>query len=60
MIGRNEIRFNSAEMMRAVQYYLNIVLLKEPVEVQDIRVERTGSDTFVVSVVELEEKDGPA
>lgn len=60
MIGRNEIRFSSAEMMRAVQYYLNTVLLKEPVEVQDIHVERTGTDTYVVSVVNLEEKDGPA
>lgn len=58
MIGRNEIRFNSAEMMRAVQYYLNTVLLKEPVEVQDIRVERTVSNTYIVSVINLEEKHG--
>lgn len=51
MKGKNQIIMCQAEMIRAVQYYLNEVQFKEPVIVAGI-TEDKSKRTFIVSIEE--------
>ena len=53
MKGNNEIRWCHAEMIRAVEYYLNEVQLKEPVSVVGVSEKQMNMNTgFVINIHE--------
>lgn len=52
MMGRNELRLCKAEMIRAMEYYLNEVQFKETVVVTDVVVTKEITAAFVVSLSE--------
>lgn len=57
MTGRNEIHFCKAEMIAAMEHYLNTVLLKEKVVIDNVKEIReiTGNSTaFVISIQPVE------
>lgn len=51
MIGNNTIEMNQATVNAAIEYYLNNVVLKEPVTVKDVTKDsRQYSAVFTVSI----------
>lgn len=49
MEGDNEIRLCKADMMRAVEYWLNEMLLRDEVQVVDVK-ELTNDNVFSIRV----------
>jgi hypothetical protein len=49
MEGNNEIRLCKADMIRAVEYWLNEVLLRDEVQVVDVK-ELTNDSVFSIRV----------
>lgn len=51
MIGNNELRLNKAEMHKAIEYYLNAVVFKEPCKVTNVIATQSSDYTFLVSLM---------
>lgn len=49
MQGHNELRLCKADLMRAIEYWLNEEVLREEVEVADVK-ELASDGTFVVKL----------
>jgi len=56
MIGYNTLVLNQAEMMRAIEYYLNNVQFKESTQVTSVS-ENKSDNTFLVIVGEVKESE---
>ncbi len=54
MEGTNILSLNKAEMMRALQYYLNEVQFKEPVKISNVR-EKGNDNIFEITIMDVEE-----
>lgn len=48
MIGNNKLHLNQAEMNKAVEYYLNTVVLKEPCSVTGVTYTQNDGYVFIV------------
>jgi len=56
MKGQNELRLCPNEMMRAVEYYLNEVHIKEPIEVWGVKQHSTENGDPISFVIQIREK----
>jgi hypothetical protein len=54
MIGNNVLEINRAEMVKAMEYYLNNVQFKEPVRVVYV-TENKNDNTFTIEIAEIKE-----
>ena len=61
MKGKNELQLCPAEMMRAVEYYLNEVQFKEPVKITEIEQHGSASHDFwfKITIVEQTKTETP-
>jgi hypothetical protein len=51
MSGNNHLTLNKVEMQKAVEYYLNTVVLKTPCMVANIVYDRNSGEVFVISLM---------
>jgi len=54
MIGHNLLYLNKSEMLRALDYYLNNIQFKEPIEVTEVS-ERKSEHDFELRISEIYE-----
>ena len=54
MIGHNLLYLNKSEMLRALDYYLNNIQFKEPIEVTEVSERRSEHD-FELRISEIYE-----
>jgi len=54
--GHNELQINTSTMKRAIQYWLNKVVLQESVEITAIKQNQGTPGTFTISFSEQENK----
>lgn len=55
MVGHNTLILNQAEMVRAIEYYLNAVHFKEPIMVSSV-TENKSNLNFAIDLQEKHEK----